>query len=71
MGAQNAGKSSLINAMRRAVQRDAAKRTGLTVAALPGALLLLLGSCLQSLLRLAANGQAFAEPLARLCPLLP
>ena len=36
VGAQNAGKSSLINAMRRAVQRDAARRTSLTVAALPG-----------------------------------
>ena len=38
VGAQNAGKSSLINAMRRAVQRDAARRTSLTVAALPGSL---------------------------------
>ena len=36
VGAQNAGKSSLSNAMRRAVQRDAARRTSLTVAALPG-----------------------------------
>ena len=36
VGAQNAGKSSLINAMRRAVQRDASKRTTITTAALPG-----------------------------------
>ena len=45
VGAQNAGKSSLINAMRRSVQRDAAKRTTITTAALPGASCTACDSC--------------------------